>query len=45
MQIDPIARTNHFTALLDFEDDRLRVEVRERAGLFGAMPLTGCWRP
>ena len=41
LEIDTIARINHFTVLLDFEGDQLRARVSERAGLIGEALLSG----
>lgn len=41
LEIDTIARINHFTVLLDFEGDQLRGRVSERAGLIGETLLSG----
>ena len=41
LEIDTIARINHFTVELKFEGDRLHGRLRERAGLIGTTPLNG----
>ncbi len=41
LEIDTIARVNHFTVAIDFAGDQVRGQVSERAGLIGAMALSG----
>ncbi len=41
LEIDTIARINHFTLTLNFEGDRLQGQVSERAGLIGEIALRG----
>lgn len=41
LEIDTIARINHFTVLLDFEGDKVQGRVSERAGLIGETLLIG----